>query len=234
VSNNSSTDTLEIWFIRHGQTDWNLQGLIQGASDTDLNETGRLQAERLRQRLAGTHFDVVWASDLKRAMQTAEIALPGHVIVPEPRLRELNAGEVEGRSFAALSDEARATWSALWTGDSTARPPGGESYQQVIDRVRLWLADLPSHGRVASVVHGGVVQAAVRHVLGQYAGWKEGPTVRFANTSISELHVSGGRYSIVRLNDHAHLEGFVEPAAEIGRSDAAQPRVEHVADGVAK
>lgn len=235
VSSNGTPDTLEIWFIRHGQTDWNLNGLIQGASDTDLNETGRLQAERLRQRLAGTHFDAVWASDLKRAMQTAQIALPGHVIVPEPRLRELNAGEVEGRSFVSLPEETRAVWSALWTGDSTVRPPGGESYQQVLDRVRLWLAELPSRGRVAAVVHGGVVHAAVRHTLGQYDGWRAGPSMRFANTSISEVHLSGGRYSIVRLNDHAHLEGFDSPAASgATRSHAAEPRVENVADTIVR
>ena len=222
MSSNQTTDTLEIWFIRHGQTDWNLQGLIQGASDTDLNETGRLQAERLQQRLANTHFDAVWSSDLKRARQTAEISLPAYSLILDPRLRELNAGEIEGQSHASLPDTMREVWSALWAGDSAARPTAGESYQQVMDRVRLWLGDLPRHGRIAAVVHGGVLQAAVRHVLGQYSGWQGGPSLRFANTSITEVHVSDGRYSIARLNDSAHLENV----GEFAPLDAAQPQVD--------
>lgn len=216
--------------MRHGQTDWNLEGRIQGASDTDLNATGRWQSERLRQRLAGERFDVVWSSDLKRAHQTARIAFPDHDVVTDPRLRELNAGEVEGLAFAALPAGLRAVWSALWTGDSAAQPPNGESYQQVIDRVRLWLADLPKSGRVACVVHGGVVHAAIRHLFGQYAGWQAGPSMRFANTSITEVHVVEGRHSIVRLNDHAHLENVAAPTV----LEAAQARVEQVPDGVAQ
>lgn len=222
-------ERLEIWFIRHGQTDWNLEGRIQGASDRDLNETGKRQAALLRQRLHGLTFDAVWSSDLRRARQTAEIAFPDSAIRLDERLREMHAGVHEGMLFKELPAEAAALRAAVRAGDATLAPAGGESYRDVIARIRGWLADLPQSGRIASVVHGGVVHAAVRLALGQQAGWPDGAQLSTANTSITELHVAASGLTLVRLNDHAHLEGTEFMAS----SDAAQPRVKHVADGVA-
>lgn len=224
-----SSESLEIWFIRHGQTDWNIERRIQGATDRELNETGRRQAQLLGERLKGLGFDAVWSSDLKRARETAEIAFPGRVISVDERLREMHAGEHEGIVIAELSAEAAAVRAALTGGDSAAAPPGGESYRDVIGRVRAWLRELPASGRVAAVVHGGVIQAAVRLVLGQEAGWRNGPGLSTANTGITELRVGPAGYTLVRLNDHAHLES---PGARA--SGAAESGVEHVADGVAQ
>lgn len=202
------TDHLELWLIRHGQTDWNLQGRIQGASDIELNALGRLQAERLKARVRGMEFTAVWSSDLARARETAEIAFPGASITLDRRLREMHAGEHEGHSFRSAPPEIAEVRQAIWAGDCDAAPPGGESYRQVMARVSDWLADLPPAGRVATVVHGGVVQAAVRLFLGQHDGWKSGPRLSTANTSITEVLVTPAGYSLVRLNDHAHLEGL--------------------------
>lgn len=221
---NSSTEVLEIWLIRHGETDWNKERRIQGDSDTDLNALGRLQAEALGRRLRGQAFDAVWSSNLKRAQHTAAIAFPGTELKLDERLRELHAGNQEGKFIAELSPEARAVRKALTAGDSSVAAPGGESYGQVIERVRSWLGDLPASGRVACVAHGGVVQAAVRLIFGQETGWPAGPRIRLANTSITVVQVTPAGYALVRLNDHAHLEGL--------ESDSAKPGVEHVADGV--
>lgn len=199
-------DTLQVWLIRHGQTDWNQEGRIQGASDADLNDLGRLQAATLRERLLGVAFDEVWSSDLARARHTAELALPGAAIMLDPRLREIDAGEHEGRLIADLDLAARAVRDSIASGDSSAAAPGGESYRQVIERVRSWFGDLPAAGRVACVTHGGVVQAAVRLIFGQEAGWRNGPRLSIANTSITEVRVGSWGYSLVRLNDHTHLE----------------------------
>lgn len=221
-----TNDDLDIWFIRHGQTDWNREGRIQGASGTDLSYLGRRQAEALRERLREVTFDQVWSSDLARARQTAEVALPGAIITLDARLREMHAGEHEGQLMAELSPAARAVRDSFTAGDSTVAPPGGESYRQVIERLRSWMGDLPSGRRVACVTHGGVVEAAVRLVLGQEAGWQAGPRVSIANTSITEVRLGSRGYSLMRLNDHAHLERLA--------SDAAEARVEYVADSVAQ
>lgn len=221
--------SLEIWFIRHGQTDWNLEGRIQGATDRELNETGRRQAELLRPRLQEVSFDAVWSSDLRRARRTAEIAFPDSAIRLDERLREMHAGVDEGARFSELTEAAAAIRAAARAGDTAAAPSGGESYADVMARIASWLGDLPKSGRIASVVHGGVIQAAVRFALGQQAGWAKGANLATANTSITELRVADSGFTVVRLNDHAHLEGWDPVLA----SDAAQPRVQDVADSVA-
>ncbi len=226
---NGSPNHLDIWFIRHGQTDWNKQGRVQGASDADLNALGRLQAQALGRRLHGEEFDAVWSSDLRRARYTAGYAFPEAQLALDERLRELHAGDQEGLLLSELSPAALAVREAFAAGDTTVAAPGGESYGQVIQRVRSWLGDQPASGRVACVTHGGVVQAAVRLILGQEAGWRQGPKLTIANTSITVVRVMDTGYSLLRLNDHAHLEGL-----ERQESDAAQARVEHVADSVAQ
>ena len=85
-----------IYVVRHGQTDWNLQGRCQGWHDIELNQTGITQAEALAKKLAGIKFDVCFASPLKRALKTAQTIYQGKIIT-DRRLIERGNGELEGR-----------------------------------------------------------------------------------------------------------------------------------------
>lgn len=89
---------MRIYLVRHGQTDWNLEKRMQGREDVPLNTTGRAQAEKLRDKIRDLEFDVVYASPLKRAAETAEIAVGDrYEIIYDERLVERSFGEFEGK-----------------------------------------------------------------------------------------------------------------------------------------
>jgi broad specificity phosphatase PhoE len=195
---------LELWLIRHGETDWNAQGRIQGAADVPLNALGLRQASLLRDRLAGQRFDVVYASDLARARATAETALPEAELRLDPRLRELSYGVLEGKSWREMSAEETAI-AAHWHEDPyTRRVPGGESYGDLTDRIEAFRSELPASGRVVAFSHGGTIRSALYAVVGRPNGvaWR----IAIGNTAITRLRFDERGATVVSVNDEAHLE----------------------------
>lgn len=147
---------IELWLVRHGETDWNRVGRMQGWSDVPLNGVGREQAKALAGWLGTQVFDSVYSSDLSRAVETARLAYA------EPQqtlhLREVHFGEWEGESWH-LREDIR---SALVQFDGFAAP-GGETAQQIRERLERFLAQLPP-GRHLCFSHGGVIRALLRQV----------------------------------------------------------------------
>jgi broad specificity phosphatase PhoE len=125
-----------LWLIRHGQTDWNLEGRYQGQSDAPLNAAGRAQAERLARRLTGNSFAALYSSDLQRARETAEIigAQIGLRTQCDKRLREINQGEWEGQLVTEIIVRYQRAWAAREIDPLGARAPGGESVAEVAAR----------------------------------------------------------------------------------------------------
>ena len=194
---------LELWLIRHGETDWNAQGRIQGSADQQLNARGLAQARRLGARLASVRFDAVYASDLQRAAQTARTALPDAEVQFDARLRELAYGVLEGRTWAEL-DAPTEAMAAHWREDPYGRRiPGGESYDDLLERFEAFRADLPAEGRVAAFTHGGLVRSALYATVGRPDGRAWGFAVE--NTGITRLRFRPERVTLVTVNDHAHL-----------------------------
>ena len=200
---------LELWLVRHGVTDWNHAGRIQGWADPPLNAVGRAQAERLAPRLADVAFDRVVSSDLERARSTAALALPGAHVELDPRLRELDYGAFDGATWADLATGELAEAAAHWRGDRQGRrTPGGESFDDLAARVRAFRAGLPPSGRTIAFSHSGTIRTALYGVLGRPDG--HGWGLEIANTSITVLRVEERRTTLVTLNDHGHLGSLVQ------------------------
>jgi len=154
---------------RHGETDWNREGRFQGHADPPLNEAGREQARALAVELDASPPDAVYASDLRRAVETAEIVatrfdLPVRV---DAALREVDVGEWSGLTWAEIGErfpEGAARHSTRGHGWEH-----GESYEQMAERVvaaLLQIAGRHEGDRVLIVVHGGTMRAVAARLDG--------------------------------------------------------------------
>jgi broad specificity phosphatase PhoE len=159
-------------FIRHGETDWNVEGRLQGQRDIPLNDTGRAQARRNGDAVKAAMpeavgFDFV-ASPLSRSRETMEIVraamgLPPLGYASDDRLKELTFGAWEGFTDGDLSAASAELIAARAKDKWGFVPPGGESYRILSDRVADWLAGIAhptltvSHGGVGRVLRGMIL-----------------------------------------------------------------------------
>ena len=204
--------------VRHGETAWNVGTRIQGQLDIGLNATGEWQARRVGQALADEAIDVIYASDLARAWNTAlEIARPLRLQVrPEPRLRERAFGCFEGMSFAEieqnLPDQAR-----LWRErDPAFTPEGGESLLVFRDRITAVAAELAARHPgelVVLVAHGGVMDVLYRAATRQ--GLQAPRTWLLGNASINRLLWTAEGFSLVGWSDTTHLNDALNDDATV-------------------
>ena len=143
--------------LRHGQTDWNINFLLQGVTDIPMNQTGIEQVKLAAQAIRAEDWDVVLTSPLSRARQTAEIIASQHgytEIIEQELLIERSFGEAEG-----LSHEP---WRAKYSNLDVI--PGGESRTQLADRSRLLLETISQElagKRVLAISHGALIRALI-------------------------------------------------------------------------
>lgn len=133
-----------LYLVRHGETDCNVKEVYYGATDCPLNDRGREDARRLHGALKARRLDLVFTSPLSRATETAALLLADRPVPlsVDDRLRELNFGDWEGRSWRELQDDPHwQDWGADWQG---TRPPAGESFLDLAARVSAFYDDLLS------------------------------------------------------------------------------------------
>jgi broad specificity phosphatase PhoE len=200
--------TTRVCLIRHGETIWNAAGRWQGRAPVPLNEAGLEQSRRLAFYLAarGPHIDVLYSSDLKRAMQTAEtIAAPfGLAVHPEPRLREVDLGDWQGLTRAEAEAWDGERYAAYTAARGAQPPPNGESWEQVKTRARLALDDLVARHTgqtLALVSHGGTVGRLIESLFGTI----ERPTLSNTSMTIVERAAPSVDWELVRVAWSPHL-----------------------------
>ncbi|KAI4325515.1 hypothetical protein MLD38_030903 [Melastoma candidum] len=205
----------EIIVVRHGETEWNADGRIQGHLDAELNEEGRRQAAAVADRLSGEpRISAVYSSDLKRAFETAQTiaaACGGLEVVQDAGLRERNLGDLQGIRLSDAADIKPEAYRAFLSHRTDEEiPGGGESIDQLYQRCTDSLQNIAQKHkgeRVVVVTHGGVIRSFYRRAC---------PSRRFGkvlNTSVNVFHLGDGEDWIIKSwGDISHLKksGFLE------------------------
>jgi len=212
--------SFHLLLLRHGQTDANATGVLQGHQPVPLNALGHEQAKRLARRIARRRPRVaaVISSDLKRAAQTAELVAAASGLAPvfDPRWRERGFGKLEGKTVGE-----RETWRAAH-GDT--HPPGGESLDAFRARVKGALESVARQytrtPAVAVVTHGGPIGVVLRMLADGTLPLADGSgpidLAGAPNCSVLELvrepRCGGFAWRVACLNDVSHLQGLVTDA----------------------
>jgi probable phosphoglycerate mutase len=206
------TEPTTVWLLRHGETEWNVEGRMQGHNDSPLTDYGLAAARAVARRLLNAAPSVIYTSDLGRAHRTAE-EIAGATQVPvrtEARLREKNNGIFEGLTQAEVAERYPDEFARYKQRRLDYAPPGGESTAQLRDRAYATLTDLAARHpgeRIVVVTHGGIISVFMRTLLGTPLTQNR----RFAvdNCALNTLTFEAEQpepWRLVTLNEVAHLQ----------------------------
>jgi broad specificity phosphatase PhoE len=204
-----------IYLVRHGQSEWNTQGLMQGVtSGVPLTKKGVNQARELEKKFKGVKFSAIFSSDLMRARQTAQIIAFRRklAVITTRALRERNFGDYEGKTLHQYETELKKVLQEFHSLPDKGKfkfsfPNGIESIDDTVIRVITWLREISVAYRgknIMAVAHGGVLRLLLIH-LG-FSSYDELPPLSIANTAYTILECDGVDFKIkatVGVNQHA-------------------------------
>ncbi len=207
----------KLLLIRHAQTEWNIQRRFQGHGNSPITEEGQEQLQRLKSRLAGVKFDVVYSSDLGRTMETSQM-LSGKKRIEEPRLRERGVGVLEGLNLEQIMAKHAEAFQAFRAGDKDHQIDGGESLQTALNRAWEFLEEMPvkhAGAQLAAVSHAGLIRLICKQILGLKL---DAPNFfQITNTSLTQLIFSPKDFTwnLEYLADTTHLQPVFDPLVVI-------------------
>jgi 2,3-bisphosphoglycerate-dependent phosphoglycerate mutase len=201
-----------LYLIRHGQSDGNAEGRFGGHGPTPLSELGKEQAEKTAKLLAKEGVNVIYSSDLFRAVETAEplAKLLDLSINSTEAFRERHVGVLEGLTFDESKNSFPKDYYALVNRDIRHVITEGESYRQLLRRVTAKLNEVTREHqgeRIAIFSHTGVICFLTLHLLGAiHRGTKQTPWLVTSNCGINRFELRGPRnIRVLALNDTRHL-----------------------------
>ena len=200
--------TVNLILVRHGETTWNVVGKYQGQTDVPLSEVGLKQAKTLAKFFPAAEVDAVYASDLSRALVTAECIGEkfSRPVQMETAFRELDFGEWEGLNYEEIVSRWPTAMDNFLQHPEKPVIPGGESFTQLQERVMGRLGEIiAAHPgqTVVIVAHGAVLRTVLASFMQmplQYV-WR----LRQYNTAVSIVRVSDGFPTVEVMNSTAHL-----------------------------
>ncbi|MED3660502.1 histidine phosphatase family protein [Ureibacillus sp. FSL K6-8385] len=184
---------LELYFVRHGETEWNREGRLQGWLDSELTPRGIGQVKQLKEHLKDVQFDCAFSSPSTRAYDTAYL-LVGHYlpIKRDPRLLEIHLGTWQGKRIAEL-EKGDLRYRDYIHNPERYLPDTGESFQQVISRMVDFMKSCQRNfptGKILAVSHGVAIRAAILSIL-------ELPV-----SNIWDFHIDGASVTKMVIADH--------------------------------
>lgn len=195
-----------IYLVRHGETDWNRQGRLQGQADVELNDNGRKQAAAIREKLGNVRLDAACSSDLKRAKETMRIILNGRKVPvwEDPRLREMDFGRGEGGLIREIKADEKNPLYGLFEYPGRYIPPETvESFEHLYRRTGEFMKErlLPlekQYENLLVVGHGAVNRSILNPLMGvgQDHFWEK----KMKNCAVAKIALEDGRLRLLEYD----------------------------------
>lgn len=201
-----------LYLARHGETEWNKNGRVQGRTDTELSAAGIRQAKLLARRLIKEDIKVIYSSTLRRALKTAEIIAEYKQceIIGSDKCQEMCFGPWEGMTISEIKDKYSEHYRAYREDPANFKLPGAETFIDLAERTCSAIMDivqLHKGENILLVSHGTAIKAAIARLLGtDIISFNR---LRIENASVSILEFSENIYEkpvVVCLNDTSHLK----------------------------
>lgn len=171
---------MNIYLLRHGETESNNKKVYYGKLDVELNQRGKAQSEAAGSKLKGIKFNKVYTSTMKRAVQTAQVAVKNKEceFIKDERINETNLGVFEGKNYEENQRDYPEEWKKWTENWKSYAPPKGESYIEFYNRIKSFIEDIIKQDdeNILIVTHGGVIKSIYAYILGENLDlfWKFG------------------------------------------------------------
>lgn len=208
---------MKIIFVRHGESEANQKGLIQGDNlDTPLTELGKEQAKKVAERLKNEEIEAIYSSHHKRAFETAQEIAKHHriEIIQDPRIKERHSGTFEGttKREEAHQHYIKAIFKENQTPEDVSLPEG-ESFREMLERTKSFINSLEHEGTIIVTTHGGVIRAFLYHIhepkgIHKARQFMKKDQANLENTSLTiiEIDKKENKHIIHEINSIEHLK----------------------------
>lgn len=201
---------MKIYITRHGQTEWNVEGRMQGAKNSNLTEQGKKEALNLGNSLKNTKIDYIYTSPLTRAYDTALLIKSDREIDVEiyENLKEMNFGIWEGMHSDDVVRDYEDGHYKFWNEPHLYTPIGGETFESLINRVKIALSDIINQNKgenILLVTHTVVIKAIYAIVKDyEIKDFWNPPYIK--NTCVTILECNEDNYRFILEADTSHVE----------------------------
>ena len=191
-----------LYLLRHGATEGKPEKRYIGQTDIPLSDLGREQARWWQNKLAPIQFDAIYCSDLRRALETAQLVSKDQTaqIQITPQLREINLGAWEGTRMQTIRDKYPDAWQKRGQALDRFRPPDGENFQDLLNRILAVIEaiDFNSVQNVLMLTHAGVNRVLLCHILNKPL--QDLFHIPQGEAALNQIEYREGQFEVVSMN----------------------------------